>query len=152
MKLLSKEEIYKKNQKRIKAYKIAKPIVFWGCLVLAVIFLIVALINSFGNANEIIDLLDTKTHTGEELQANYAYLTDKYGEWVIGNGDKGFQLVFVNMKSAIFSGIMISCAVMSLVFFASAYILGKWVLPSLAEKTLQENQDMVNLTILKDKE
>lgn len=151
MKLLSKEELYKKNQKRIKAYKIASPIIFWGCLVLGVVFLVVALANSFGNANEIMEMLDTKTHTGEELQANYAYLTDKYGEWVIGNGDKGFQMVFVNIKTAIFSGIMITCAIMSLIFFASAYILGKWAFPFLAKKTLQENQDMVNLTILKDK-
>ena len=150
MRVLSKEELYRHNQKKIKFYKIASPIVFWVFLALAVIFLIVALANSFGNVNEITEMLDTKTHTGEELQANYAYLTEKYGEWVIGNGDKNFQIVFIDVKAAVFSGIMISCTVMASVYFAAAYILGKWLFPALAKKTLQDNQDMVNLTILKN--
>lgn len=152
MKLLSKEELYKKNQKLIKTYKILAPVVFWVCIGLAILCLILAVKNSFGNIREITELLETDTHTGEELQANYAMLTDKYGEWVIGNGNNGFQLVFINIKKAVFSGFMISCAVLSLFFFISAYLFGKWIFPYLSKKIAQDNQDMVNLTILDNKE
>ena len=151
MKLLSKEELYKKNQKRVKVYGFLSPVCFWVFLVLSVVCFILAIKNSLGNVNEIIDLLETSNHTGEELQANYAYLTEKYGEWVIGNGNAGFQLVFINLKRAVFSGFMITCFIACVVFLISAYVLGKWLFPFLAKKTLQENQDMVNLTILKDK-
>jgi len=149
MKLLSKEEIYKNNQRRIKAYGILAPVCFWVLLVLSVLCFILAICHSLGNVGEIIDLLETSNHTGEELQGNYAYLTAKYGEWVIGNGNAGFQLVFINLKRAVFSGFMITCFISSIVFLVGAYVLGKWLFPYLAKKTLQENQDMVNLTILK---
>ena len=95
-------------------------------------------------------MLDAKKFTGEQLQDNYAYLVNKFGEWVIGNGSLGFTITFVNIGHAVFSGIMIASAFLSVLFFVSAYVLGKWLLPHLAEQILQDNQDMVNLTILKD--
>ena len=149
-KQLTPEEIYKRNQKKSKVLRILAPICFWGFLALAIICLILAIKNSFGNVAEIINMLDTKKYTGEELQANYQFLVEKYGEWVIGNGGAGFQITFVNIGHALFSGLMITNCIFFVVFLVSAYLLGKWLLPKLSAQILLDNQDMVNLTILKD--
>lgn len=149
-KQLTPEEIYKRNQNKSKVLRILAPICFWGFLALAIICLILAIKNSFGNVAEIINMLDTKKYTGEELQANYQFLVEKYGEWVIGNGGAGFQITFVNIGHALFSGLMITNCIFFVVFIVSAYLLGKWLLPKLSAQILLDNQDMVNLTILKD--
>jgi hypothetical protein len=146
----SPEEIYKANQTKSKVFKRVAPFVFWGCLALAIVFLFLALKNSFGNIAEICQLLDTKEFTGEQLRNNYTYLTNKFGEWVIGNGGAGFTITFINIGRAVFSGVMIVSCFLSGLFLICAYLLGKWLLPRISEQILQENQDMVNLTILKD--
>ena len=148
-KQLTREEIYKRNQKKSKVLRILAPICFWGFLALAIICLIFAIKNSFGNVAEIINMLDTKKYTGEELQANYQFLVERYGEWVIGNGGAGFQITFVNIGHALFSGLMITNCIFFAVFLVSAYLLGKWLLPKLSAQILIDNQDMVNLIILK---
>lgn len=149
-KQLTPEEIYKRNQKKSKVLRILAPICFWGFLALAIICLILAIKNSFGNVAEIINMLDTKKYTGEELQANYQFLVEKYGEWVIGNGGSGFQITFVNIGHALFSGLAITNCIFFVVFLVSAYLLGKWLLPKLSSQILLDNQDMVNLVVLKD--
>lgn len=146
---LTPEEIYKRNQKISKLLKILAPICFWGFLALAVLCLIFAIKNSFGNVAEIIRLLDSKQYTGEELRANYEFLTNKYGEWVIGNGNAGFQITFVNIAKALFSGLAITNFILFIVFLVSAYVFGKWVLPKVSAQIIQDNQDMVNLVVLK---
>lgn len=148
-KQLTQEEVYKRNQKKSKVLRMLAPICFWGLLALAIICLIFAIKNSFGNVAEIINMLDTKKYTGEELQANYQFLVERYGEWVIGNGGAGFQITFVNIGHALFSGLMITNCIFFVVFLVSAYLLGKWLLPKLSAQILIDNQDMVNLIILK---
>lgn len=148
-KQLTPEEIYKRNQKKSKVLRILSPICFWGFLALSVICLVFAVKNSFGNVAEIIEMLDTHSHTGDELQANYQYLIVKYGEWVIGNGGSGFQITFVNVGRALFSGLAIANAIFCVVFLVSAYVLGKWLLPKLSAQILIDNQDMVNMVVLK---
>lgn len=148
-KKLSAEEIYKKNQKTAKVLKILAPIVFWVCIAMCVFCFIFAIKHSFGNIAEICTLLDNDRYTGEELQQNYAMLIDKYGEWVIGNGGNGFTITFINIGKALFSGLMIANLILSIVFLLSAYMLGKWLLPKISAQILKDNQDMVNLTILK---
>jgi hypothetical protein len=148
-KQLTAEEIYKKNQKRAKVLKILAPISFWGFLALSVLCLIFAVRNSFGNIAEIMMLLDDKTHTGAELQSNYAFLVEKYGEWIIGNGSTGFTITFINIGRALFSGLMIANCILSVLFFVSAFVFGKWLLPHLSSQILLDNQDMVNLTVLR---
>jgi len=148
MKNLSKESIYKSNQKKAKVIGFLTPFVFWGLLALSILCFILAVKDSLGNIAEITSMLETTTHTGEELSNNYQILVEKYGEWVIGNGNKGFQMVFINIKNAVFSGFMILTGIMFILFLLSSFILGKWLLPMVKEKILQDNQDMVNLTIL----
>ena len=145
----TKSQVYQSNKKWAKTLKILAPICFWVFLALGILFLYLALRNSFGNLGEIIDLLDKKTYTGEQLAENYQYLIDKYGEWVIGNGGSGFEMTFVNIKRAVFSGVMITSSILSILFFASSYILGKWLLPKISNQIAEDNQDMVNVEVLK---
>ena len=149
-KTLTSEQLYKRNQKWAKALKILTPICFWLFLALGVLFLFLAIRNSFGNVAEIIDKLDKTQYTGEQLQENYNELIEKYGEWIIGNGSAGFTISFINIKKAVFSGVMITSGILCIVFFISSYVLGKWLLPKLANQIVQENQDMVNLQVLKN--
>jgi hypothetical protein len=148
---LSAEEIYKKNQKKAKVFKRLAPICCWGFLALSIMCLIFAVKNSFGNMAEILDLLDSKKYNGEQIEQNYLFLIDKYGEWVIG-GSGGFTITFVNVGKALFSGLMITNLILCVLFLVSAYVLGKWALPKIAEQILSDNQDMVNMTILKQKD
>ena len=149
-KQLTAEDVYKRNQKRSKVLSIISPIVFWGCLALAILCFFFADRDSFGNVAEICNLLESKNYTGKQLQENYTYLIDKYGEWVIGNGSAGFQITFVNIGHALFSGLMITNFILSMVFLVSAYVLGKWLLPKISAQILLDNQDMVNLVVLRN--
>lgn len=149
---LSAEELYKRNQKRAKILKRLAPVCFWGFLALSALCCVLAFCNSVGNIGEILRMLDDKAYTGEQLQANYNYLLDKYGEWIIGSGSTGFTITFVNIGRAFFSGVAVATSILSMIFFICAYVLGKWLLPKIAEQILLDNQDMVNLTILKGKE
>lgn len=142
------KQIYKKNQKRAKTIKILAPVVRWGMLVLGLLFLILAIKNSIGNVLEIKELLNSKKFTGEELKANYDMLIEKYGEWHIGNGGAGFSIEFIDITNAIFSGVAITCFVLSVLCFASSYVFGRWLLPIIAKNIDENNQDNVNLTIL----
>lgn len=146
---LTPEEIYKRNQKRAKIMRKIAPFVFWGFIGIAIVCFILAIHNSLGNINEIIQQLNSKKYTGEELQAHYNALVEKYGEWVIGNGGAGFTIKFVNIARAAFSGIMIANFIFCGVSIILAYLLGKWILPKMATTLEQQNVDMVNLTILK---
>lgn len=146
---LTPEEIYKRNQKRAKIMRKIAPFVFWGFIGIAIVCFILAIHNSLGNINEIIQQLNSKKYTGEELQAHYNALVQKYGEWVIGNGGAGFTIKFINIARAAFSGLMIANFIFCGVSIILAYLLGKWVLPKMATTLEQQNVDMVNLTILK---
>ena len=147
---LTPEEIYKRNQKRAKIMRKIAPFVFWGFIGIAIVCFILAIHNSLGNINEIIQQLNSKKYTGEELQAHYNALIEKYGEWIIGNGGAGFTIKFVNIARAAFSGIMIANFIFCGVSIILAYLLGKWILPKMATTLEQQNVDMVNLTILKN--
>ena len=150
-KQLTAEETYKRNQKKAKVFKILAPICFYGFIALSILCLFIAIKNSFGNIAEIISLLDDKKYTGLELKENYSLLVQKYGEWVIGTGNNGFTITFINIGNALFSGFMIVSLVFSLVFFVSAFVLGKWLFPTISKQIIEDNQEMVNLTILKQK-
>ena len=144
------EEIYKSNQTKAKILKFAAPICFWGFLALGIVCLCLAIKYSIGNMVEILNLLDDKIYTGEELQANYNFLVEKYGQWGIGNGGAGFTLRFINIGNALFSHAFILNLTMACFFILAAFILGKWIFPKIAKQIETSNQDMVNLTILKN--
>lgn len=148
----SNEEIYKNNQRKAKIMRRIAPILFWSFMALSVLCFFLAIKNSLGNINEIVNLLNSKKFTGEELQANYDYLIEKYGEWVIGNGGAGFTIKFVNIARAAFSGMMVAMFTLSGIFMLFGFLLGKWILPKTAQIIEQNNVDMVNLTVLRNED
>ena len=147
--ILTPEQIYNRNKRLSSVLGKLSPVVFWGGLALMVLCLYFAFSSSFGNVNEMLDLLDKTTYTGEELSANYDYLIAKYGEWVIGTGSGGFQIEFINIKKVFFSGMMMMNLILSGVWLLVATIGGKWLLPMFSKKIANDNQDTVNLAVLK---
>lgn len=146
---LTAEQMYKRNQLRSKVFKRLAPIVFWVFMGLFVLFVILAISNSWGNITEIISLLDKDVYTGEELSANYQYLIEKYGEWIIIGKNAGtFSVQFVDIRAAFFSGLMITYITLAVICFAISIILGKILFPKLAQYYSDNNQDMVNMATL----
>lgn len=146
------KEIYESNKKKAKLFRVLSPILFWVFIGMSILCFVLAISNSLGNIAEICSQLNSKRYTGEELQAHYNALVEKYGEWSIGNGGAGFQVKFVNIARACFSGLMIANFTLCGLFLVLAFLLGKWILPKTANILEQNNTDMVNLTILEDKE
>lgn len=146
------EQIYKSNQKKAKIFKILAPICFFGFLAIAVVCLALAIRYSLGNMVEMLNLLNDKVYTGEQLQANYNYLISKYGSWRFGNGGTGFTMEFINVANVVFSNAFIFFITMTGLFVLGAFLLGKWIFPKLAKQIESGNQDMVNITILKNSE
>lgn len=145
-------EIYNGNVKKIKFLRFITPIVFWGLLALSVICLVLAIRGTFGNLGEMISLLDNDKYTGEQLEHNYNYLIAKYGEWVIGTGGAGFTIRFIDVKKVAFSGFVLFIFLMAIFLCITAFVLGKWVLPKLADQIEKENQNSVNRAILEEKD
>lgn len=147
----AKIDIYKRRKRAELTLKIITPILYWGCLIGCLVCLYFAIKNSFGNMAELISLLDSKKYTATELQEHYAQLVEKYGEWHIGSGSTGFVLNFINIKKVFFSGVMIMNLLGSGICLA-CHIIAKKVLPKVAQRNREKNQDLVNMEMLKDKE
>ena len=145
------EEIYNSNKTKAKVCRILAPIVFWAGIILGIVFLVLAIKNSIGNVAEIIQKLDSKNLTGEQVEQNYNYLVEKYGEWMIGRSG-AFHITFINIAHALFSGLATFCLVMAVVVTLTGIVFGKWILPIASKNIDQKNQDTVNLTILKNSE
>ena len=145
-------QTFKDTKKKASRLEKLSPFVFWGFVILAILCFIFAIATSVGNLNEIIQKLNSKKYTGEELQANYNALIEKYGEWTIGNGGAGFQIRFVNIARAFFSGIMITNFTLCGISLLLAFLLGKWILPKTAKMLREENSDLVSLAVLEEKD
>ena len=105
--------------------------------------------NSLGNIFEIFDMLDKKTLTGEVLAENYAYLVEKWGEWtIVGANGAGFRVQFIDIRNAMFGGVMVTYMALTIVSFILSLILGKLLFPKLAQLYKDVNDDMVDLATL----
>ena len=126
---------------------------FWAFLALTVIFLILMIKNSVGNVVEVITLLDKDVYTGQQIEEHYAYLIGKYGEWqIVGNSGSMFEISFVNIGNAFFSGLMVTYMTLTIISFIVMVVGGKVVLPKLAQHYADNNQDMANLATLRTHE
>lgn len=116
---------------------------------LSILFLVFAIKNSIGNVTEIITLLDKDNYTRTEIAENYVRLVSRWGEWIIV-GDNGtlFEISFVNIGNALFSGLMKTYVILTFVSFTSSIVIGKFIFPNLSEYFKAHNQDMVNLATL----
>jgi hypothetical protein len=99
---------------------------------------------------EILNLLDKDTHTAIELEENYAYLIEKWGEWeIIGENKAGLVLRYVDIGNALFSGLMVLYTTLTLSTLCAAIIFGKIVFPALSKTYKNNNEEMVDLATLK---
>ena len=133
--------MYKKNQFKAKIFKRLAPIIFWTFLGLSILFFILMVQNSVGNITEIITLLDKDSLTGDQVQQNYQYLVDKWGEWtIVGENGGVFSIQFVNIQNAFFSGLMATFLTLGIVCLVISIIGGKIILPKLAQYYTDNNQ------------
>lgn len=116
---------------------------------LTILFVSLTIKNSVGNVTEILSMLDKDTHTRQEIAENYGYLVEKWGEWtVIGHDGSAFEVAFINIGAALFSGLMKTYLVLTIISFSTAIIVGKVLFPKLSTYYKDHNQDMVNLATL----
>lgn len=105
--------------------------------------------NSIGNILEILDLLNADKYSGEEIQQNYTYLIDKWGEWeIIGAGSAGLVVRYVDIGNALFSGLMILYMILAVIVIVLGILFGKLVFPLLAKYYEHSNEEMVDLATL----
>ena len=94
-------------------------------------------------------MLDKDVYTRQEIAENYRYLVEKWGEWtVIGNDGSAFEVSFVNIGVALFSGLMKTYLILTIISFSTAIIVGKVLFPKLSTYYKDHNQDIVNLATL----
>lgn len=99
---------------------------------------------------EILHLLDKDIYTGEQIAENYAYLVQKWGEWeIVGAGTSGLVIRYVDVRNALFSGLMITYTVFTIVSLALSVILGKVLFPQLSKLYSDNNSEMVDVATLK---
>ena len=147
---MTAEQIYKLNKTKSKVFKMLGPITFWICIVLTIIFFALAIENSIGNVTEIIDLLDTDNYTGLEIEENYRYLVEKWGEWTIMGGPTSTVTIrYIDIREALFSGLMVTYTVLTVVFLVLGITFGKVVFPQLSKMYTNNNDEMVDLATLK---
>ena len=106
--------------------------------------------HSVGNVLEVLDLLDKKVYSGEELRENYLSLVEKWGEWeIIGEGSAGFVVRYVNIGNAMFSGLMMTYFILASISFVVAVVFGKIVFPLLKKHYDDTNSELVDVAALK---
>ena len=94
-------------------------------------------------------MLNADKYSGEEIQQNYAYLIDKWGEWeIIGAGSAGLVVRYVDIGNAMFSGLMILYMVLAIISLIIGIVFGKLVFPLLAKYYNNSNEEMVDLATL----
>lgn len=106
--------------------------------------------NSVGNVTDILELLDKDAYTAEQLTENYAMLIEKWGEWEIVNaGGAGLVVRYVDIGNALFSGLMITYCILTVLSLVCAILFGKIILPLLSKHFADCNTEMVDLATLK---
>lgn len=95
-------------------------------------------------------LLDGDVYTAEQVQENYRYLVEKWGEWeIIGEGKAGLVVRYVDVRNAMFSGLMIMFLTLTMITLCLAIVFGKIVFPLLSKKYKEHNEEMVDVATLK---
>ena len=109
--------------------------------------------NSIGNITDILTLLDEDKWSGEQLRENYLALIEKWGEWeIIGQGEAGLVVRYVNIGNALFSGLALTFATLTVIFLTAAIILGKIIFPLLSKHFESVNAVLVDVATLRSAE
>jgi uncharacterized membrane protein (DUF485 family) len=98
---------------------------------------------------DIIEKLDKDVYNRQEINANYAALAEKWGEWtVIGGEHGGIGVTFIDIKRAFFSGGFWTFGILAAVFVILDIVITKITMPKLAKHYDECNKEMVDLTTL----
>lgn len=88
----------------------------------------------------------------DKIEANYTYLKDKYGEWSIGSPIGGVQISYINVSNALFSPLVLTQGILSLIFLLSSIIVGKILFPQLVKMYENNNKELIDITSLRTAE
>ena len=147
---LTSEQIYKQNKRKAKIFNLLAPVAKWIFLALAIVFFLLTIENSIGNITEILHLLDKDVYTGEEIAEHYKYLVEKWGEWeIVGADSAGLVVRYVDIRNALFSGLMVTYTILTVASLLFAVILGKIVFPQISKLYSNNNDEMVDVATLK---
>lgn len=116
-------------------------------MITTIVFFCLAIRYSVGNVVEINKLLSVDSEI--ERQSNYDMLVEKWGKWyIVGDGRGVMDISFINIPKALFSGLMITFATLTLIFFLLAVIIGKIILPMMAKTYTESNNELVDIATL----
>ena len=147
---ITPEILYRKNKKKAKIFKTMSPIMTLLFMLLAILFFVLTIQNSIGNVTEILQLLNKDSYNGEEIEKNYAYLVEKWGEWeIISEGSAGLIIRYVDVRNAMFSGLMITYSILTGISILLAILIGKIIFPQLSKIYNENNSEMVDVATLK---
>lgn len=94
--------------------------------------------------------MDKDVYTDEEIAEHYKYLVEKWGEWeIVGADSAGLVIRYVDIRNALFSGLMITYTILTAVSLLLAIVFGKIVFPQLAKLYSNNNDEMVDVATLK---
>ena len=142
---LTSEQIYKKNKRKTKIFKILSIVSWYVFLALTFVFIFFMLRNSIGNVVGIISKLDSDVYNRTELIQNYNKLADQWGEWEL----IGVSVRYIDIGNALFSGLMITFCILASASILLAVLLGKIIFPALKKHYENSNTEMVDLATLK---
>lgn len=95
-------------------------------------------------------LLDKDFYTEEQIRENYVFLIEKWGEWeIVGAETAGVVVRYVDIRNALFSGLMITYTILCLVSFTLAIVIGKVICPILIKYYTNNNDELVDMATLK---
>lgn len=104
--------------------------------------------NSVGNVIEINTLLDKELYNTVELQENYNYLSEKWGEWETGAMSGGVKITYVNVMNAMFSGLMKINMILCVASLTISFMFGKIIFPLLAKVYTEQNDTLIDLATI----
>lgn len=94
--------------------------------------------------------MDKDVYTGEEIAEHYKYLVEKWGEWeIVGADSAGLVVRYVDIRNALFSGLMVTYTILTVASLLLAVILGKIVFPQISKLYSNNNDEMVDVATLK---
>lgn len=95
----------------------------------------------------------TEERLKEQAEKNYEYLESKYGLWEIyGQESSMIKVRIVNYQEALFGEVIQAYLILTIIFFTSAIVFGKIVLPMLSKMYTNNNEQMVDLATLQTQE
>lgn len=96
-------------------------------------------------------MLDKDVYNAEQIAENYKLLVEKWGEWeIVGADSVGLVIRYVDIRNALFSGLMITYTILCVVSLVLAVVIGKILFPQLSKSFVSNNDELVDMTTLQN--